>query len=198
MRVGVANSSSTILPMKQSMNLILEELQRVASDSSDEGYLDFLNMIQRNKTKVVCTGAGRVGLSLRGFTMRLNHLGVEAYFLGETVVPNTGHGDILIVGSGSGETSSILNVVRIAKDKGLKIGLVTATESSSMSEIADVKVVLKTPTKALKDDSIKSVQPMTTLFEQSLGIFLDATVLNLMKKFDETSNDMWKRHNVIE
>ena len=184
--------------MKHSMSLILEELQRVATDSSEENYIDFLNMFQRGKTKVVCTGAGRVGLALRGFTMRLNHLGVEAYFLGETVVANTGLGDVLIVGSGSGGTSSILNVARIAKDKGLKVGLVTATEVSPMAEIADVKVLLRTPNKASKDNSLRSVQPMTTLFEQSLGIFFDATVLNLMKKFDETSDDMWKRHNVIE
>jgi len=180
------------------MNLILEELQKVASESSEKDYLDFLNLLQRDKTKIVCTGAGRVGLALRGFTMRLNHLGIESYFLGDTVVANTGPGDVLIVGSGSGETSSILNVVKIAKDKGLKVGLVTATEISSMAEIADATVVLKTPNKKSTDTSLKSIQPMTTLFEQSLGIFLDATVLNLMKKFDETSEDMWKRHNVIE
>jgi hypothetical protein len=39
---------------------------------------------------------------------------------------------------------------------------------------------------------------MTTLFEQSLSIFLDSVVLDLMEKFGETSASMWARHNVIE
>jgi 6-phospho-3-hexuloisomerase len=184
--------------MKYSMNVILGELQRVVSESSEENFSDFLSLIQKDGTSVVCIGAGRVGLAMRGFTMRLNHLGVKAYFLGETVVPHTGPGDVLIVGSGSGSTSSILNVVRIAKEKGLKVALITATESSPMSIVADVKVVLATPNKLNGNDVTASVQPMTTLFEQSLGVFLDATVLNLMKEFNESSEDMWKRHNVIE
>lgn len=184
--------------MNHSMKVILNELQRVATEFSDEKYIDFLGAIQKDNSRIICTGAGRVGLALRGFTMRLNHLGVESYFLGETVVSSSGKGDVLIVGSGSGATPSILSVVRVAKEKGLQICLVTASESSPMAEIADVKVVLKTPNKAEINDSIKSVQPMTTLFEQSLGIFLDGAVLDLMKKFGESSESMWKRHNVIE
>jgi 6-phospho-3-hexuloisomerase len=180
------------------MNLVLAEISQAISNTDLEGYEEFLDLIKKDNTKVVCIGAGRVGLAMRGFAMRLGHMGIESYFLGDTTVPRTGLGDLMLVGSGSGSTASILKMVEVAHEKGLKIGLVTATENSPMGEIAKSKVILKTQLKNSEDDPLTSIQPMTTLFEQTLGIFLDATVLDLMVKFNETSETMLKRHNVIE
>lgn len=180
------------------MDLVLAEITLAVSNTVRDGYLEFLDLFNKNDSKIICVGAGRVGLAMRGFAMRLGHLGLNAHFLGDTVVPNTGPGDLLLVGSGSGSTASILSVVKIAQDKGLKIGLVTATTHSPMGEIAKVKVVLKTPSKNSVNNLQTSAQPMTTLFEQTLSIFLDATVLDLMVKFNETSDTMTVRHNVIE
>lgn len=184
--------------MQNSMDLILAEIRLAISNSVVGGYEEFLDLLKKDGTKVICIGAGRVGLVMRGFAMRLGHLGIEAYFLGDTTVPRTGPGDLMLVGSGSGSTASILKMVEVAHGKGLRIGLVTATENSPMGEIATSKVVLKTPIKNSVNDPQTSAQPMTTLFEQTLGIFLDATVLDLMVKFNETSETMFKRHNVIE
>jgi D-arabinose 5-phosphate isomerase GutQ len=39
---------------------------------------------------------------------------------------------------------------------------------------------------------------MTTIFEQSILIFLDALVLKLMETLGEDNESMLKRHNVIE
>jgi len=43
-----------------------------------------------------------------------------------------------------------------------------------------------------------SVQPMTTLNEQCLGIFFDAVVLQMMRQMDETHDTMWARHSNLE
>jgi len=184
--------------MKNSMEIVLAEIERAVSNTIREGYSEFLDLFAKDKSKVICTGAGRVGLAMRGFAMRLSHLGLDAHFLGDTVVPNTGPGDLLLVGSGSGSTASILSLVEIAQEKGLRIGLITASPLSPMAKIAQSKVLLETPSKNSGKDFQNSVQPMTTLFEQTLGVFLDATVLDLMVKFDETTETMWKRHNAIE
>lgn len=184
--------------MKNSMALVLAEINLAISNTVPEGYSEFLGLIKKDDTKVICIGAGRVGLAMRGFAMRLGHLGLNAYFLGDTTVPHTGPGDLMLVGSGSGSTASILRVAEVAKEKGLTIGLVTATAHSPLSEIAKAKVVLATPSKNSVNDAQTSVQPMTTLFEQTLSLFLDATVLDLMVKFNETSDTMVMRHNVIE
>jgi 6-phospho-3-hexuloisomerase len=88
--------------------------------------------------------------------------------------------------------------VEIAKSKGLKIALVTSTDSSPMRSLADATVALNTPSKSSESSRVFSIQPMTTLFEQTLSIFLDSVVLDLMEKFGETSESMWGRHNAIE
>ena len=184
--------------MISSLEKVIAEISDAIQKTQLEGYSDFLSAIENSGSKIVCTGAGRVGLAMRGFTMRLNHLGIDAYFLGETIVPHTGPGDLLIVGSGSGSTASILKLVEIAKSKGLKIALVTSANTSPMRDLSDVSVLLHTPNKTPQSSELVSIQPMTTLFEQSISIFLDSVVLDLMEKFGETSASMWARHNVIE
>lgn len=184
--------------MSESITKVLSEINKSFEDFTFEGYPKFLSLFEKDGSKIVCCGAGRVGLALRGFTMRLSHLGINAHFLGETVVPKTGPGDLMIVGSGSGSTRSILKLVEIAKERGIRIGLVTSNEVSPMGKLADAKVVLSAPNKNTIGSVLGSVQPMTTLFEQALAIFLDATVLDLMNKFGETSDSMWERHNGIE
>ncbi len=184
--------------MSNSLEKVIAEISGAIQGTHLEGYSKFLSTINKDGSKIVCTGAGRVGLAMRGFTMRLNHLGIDAHFLGETIVPHTGPGDLLIVGSGSGSTGSILKLVEIAKSKGIKISLVTSNNSSPMSKLADATVILNTPNKSSTRAGVHSIQPMTTLFEQTLAIFLDSVVLDLMEKFGETTESMWGRHNVIE
>ena len=184
--------------MKGSLKSILEELALSVSRSSLEGHAEFLNLFEKDGSKIICTGAGRVGLAMRGFAMRLMHLGFDSHFLGETIVPNLGSRDLLLVGSGSGSTKSILTLVEIAKAQELRIGLITATKKSPMRELATAVVELHSPNKYSDDPAMTSIQPMTTLFEQTLSIYLDATVLDLMQKFGESSASMWARHNSIE
>ena len=184
--------------MSSSLEKVIAEISHAINETHLEGYSEFLDIIKNDGSKIVCTGAGRVGLAMRGFAMRLNHLGIDAHFLGETIVPHTGPGDLLIVGSGSGSTGSILKLVEIAKSKGLRIALVTSAKSSPMRSLADASVDLNTPSKSSETSRVLSIQPMTTLFEQTLSIFLDSVVLDLMEKFGETTESMWSRYNAIE
>ena len=55
-------------------------------------------------TRVFVSGAGRSRRSIESFAIRLLHLGVAAYVVGETTTPAFGSGDLLLVGSGSGKT----------------------------------------------------------------------------------------------
>src|SRR5512133_4294126 len=60
--------------------------------------------------KIFVAGTGRSQMMIRGLAMRLMHLGFKSYVVGETVTPAIEPGDLLIIGSGSGETS-ILTVM---------------------------------------------------------------------------------------
>ena len=183
--------------VKTNIELILGEIEAVFRSLNENQVSELCGEILQAKKIVVC-GAGRVGMAIRGFGMRLGHLGLQAFTLGDSVVPSIGKGDLLLVASGSGETQTIYDLVEIAKKNGARIGLVTGNPESRMGKLADVCVQIKAPSKTKAVEGLTSIQPMTTLNEQSLGIFFDALVLDLMEKMEETHDTMWARHSNLE
>ena len=137
-----------------------------------------------------------MGMMARSFAMRLAHLNLQAYNLGDSNVPRIQKNDLLLVCSGSGETRTILELVKIARENQAQVGLVTAMLQSSMSSYADLLVQIPAPSKVAKENN--SIQPMTTLNEQCLLIFLDTLVLLLMQKLDQTGEHMKTRHSILE
>ena len=95
------------------------------------------NSLQRGGT--IVAGAGRSGLVARAFAMRLRHLGVEAFVVGETITPALQKGDTLVAFSGSGETNSIVDYCEMVREIGGRIGLITATPTSRIGQIADCR-----------------------------------------------------------
>jgi 6-phospho-3-hexuloisomerase len=176
---------------------ILEEMSFVLS-SVEQSQVDALQDDILKAGKIVVCGAGRVGMAARGFAMRLGHLGFTAYSIGDSTVPVLGRGDLLIAASGSGETQTVYDLVKCAKDNGVRVALITGNPASRMGKIADTVVLLQAPSKTRPIDGFDSVQPMTTLNEQCLWIFFDALVLELMEKKGETKQTMSKRHSNLE
>ena len=183
--------------MLDKCELILGEIEDVLNSSSFDQYKDFMESILK-ANKIVLFGAGRVGIAMRGFSMRLNHLGLNSFFLGDVNVPNTGAGDLLIVGSGSGNTISVADIVVIAKRNNLKVVSITANLNSLIAHESAQVIVLNCQTKDSSDTQRTSKQPMTTLFEQCLSIVLDSLILKLMEAKKETHLSMLERHNRLE
>jgi 6-phospho-3-hexuloisomerase len=176
--------------IKSNLNIILNEISRITSRSEFDNVEKFINQIVLAE-KIVCVGAGRVGISMRAFSKRLKHLGKESYFISDEVLPKFGGGDLMIVGSGSGETASILTLSKKCKEYKTNLILITANPKSSIAELSDVQVVLNFQVR-------DSIQPMTTLFEQTLYLTLDAIVLELMKILKIEEKQMRELHNVFE
>lgn len=183
--------------MTLNYNVILSELDSVLKTSDFADLHNFISKIT-SASNIVVFGAGRVGLMMKTFAMRLNHLGLNSFFLGEINLPATGKGDLLVIGSGSGNTKSVVSIAQIAQSKGLDIISVTSNVDSKIAELSSSLVHLNCQTKESVAEPKLSVQPMTTIFEQSLLIFLDALVLDLMETLGEDNESMSKRHNVIE
>ena len=149
--------------------------------------------------KVFCAGAGRSGFSVKAFAMRLMHLGYDSYVVGETVTPNLTAKDIIVFGSGSGSTGSLVVMARKAKAIGAKIALITIADQSPIGETADIIIRIPAPTpKIEKGTDFTSIQPMGSLFEQSLLLTLDAIILMLMEKSGKDSDTMFTRHANLE
>lgn len=183
--------------MKSKIEIILQEIKTVLSQIDEKQVEILMDEILKAEKIVVC-GAGRVGMAIRGFGMRLGHLGLQAYTLGDSTVPGIGKGDLLIVASGSGETQTIFDLVSIAKKNKSSIVAVTGNPESRIGLLADSFVKITAPSKTKAVDNFISVQPMTTLNEQCLGLFFDAVCLKLMERMGETHDTMWARHSNLE
>ena len=148
---------------------------------------------------VFVTGAGRSGLAMKSFAMRLMHMGFDTYVVGETVTPSITEKDVLLIGSGSGSTSSLVVSANKADAIGADICLITIDENSPIGKLAEVVLMIPAPSPKLdKNLGFRSVQPMGSLFEQSLLLTLDAIVLLLMGKTGKTPELMFTRHANLE
>jgi len=160
----------------------------------DEGDSFFSEMLKARKIYVA--GAGRSGLVARAFAMRLMHIGIESYVIGETITPALSPGDTLVVFSGSGETNSIYDVFETAKELGARLCLITATRVSRMTALADCIVILcgsQTSDNSLTSQYevrqitgqyrsvTSSFAPFGTLFETAALIFSDAIISALIE-----------------
>lgn len=183
--------------IKKHIKTILQEMEAVLSKVKESQIEELVKAIPK-KDKIVLVGAGRVGLAVRGFAMRLSHLGLRSHMIGDATVPAIGKEDLLLVASGSGETETIYRLVKIAKKNKAHVALITGNPDSRMGKLANLIVEVKAPSKVKAVKGLKSVQPMTTLNEQSLAILFDALVLRLMDEMGETHDTMWGRHSNLE
>ena len=85
---------------------ILEELKENAQQVSEKEVEEMAACILKAE-RIFVAGAGRSGFAARAFANRLMHLGLNVFFVGEPTTPAVGGGDLLIIGSGSGETESL-------------------------------------------------------------------------------------------
>ncbi|MCK4386466.1 MAG: 6-phospho-3-hexuloisomerase [Candidatus Pacebacteria bacterium] len=182
---------------KNTSKNILAEIDQVLSKTKEEKVSLLIEELLKAKA-IITLGAGRVGMVARAFAMRLGHLGLKAFMVGDSTVPSIGKGDLLLVCSGSGETQTIFDLTKIAKKNRAVIVLITGNKNSRIGKLADVTVEIKAPSKTKKIAGFNSIQPMTTLNEQCLSIFFDSIVLQLMQEMDETHETMWARHSNLE
>ncbi|MCY4544556.1 MAG: 6-phospho-3-hexuloisomerase [Gemmatimonadetes bacterium] len=180
---------------------ILDEMRRTLNQVSCEEVEALVREVT-GAQRVFVAGAGRSGLVMRSFAMRLAQLGLPVHVVGETTTPAVGPGDLLLIGSGSGVTERLVHYAGKAAEAGARVALATASPASPVARIADIVVVIPAPTpkstKVSGDRELRSRQPMGTLFELSLGVMLDASVMLLMARLDETESDMFDRHANLE
>jgi len=178
---------------------VLSELQACVSQISAENLAQAVALIE-NAPRIFVAGAGRSGLCMRAFGMRLMHLGKTVYVVGETTTPGIAAKDLLILGSGSGRTSSLLAMARQARSHDAKVMLITTDATSPMVELADQLVIIPAPSLGMDEGERNpvSIQPMGTLFEQSLLILCDSLILSMMRQSEVSAAHMLERHANLE
>ncbi|BCJ88079.1 6-phospho-3-hexuloisomerase [Effusibacillus dendaii] len=176
---------------------IIKELSRAIDLLADDEAEKLADGILQAK-KIFVAGAGRSGFMAKSFAMRMMHMGLDSYVIGETITPNFEKGDILIIGSGSGETKSLVSMAEKAKSLGGTVAAVTIFPESTIGKLADFTIKLPGSPKDQADSVHKTIQPMGSLFEQTLLLFYDAVILRFMEKKGLDSNTMFGRHANLE
>lgn len=152
----------------------------------------------RGAQQVFFIGVGRVLLSLESIAKRFAHLGVNTHIVGEIAEPAITPEDLLIVGSGSGESLIPVAIARKAVKLGAKVAYIGSNVTSTIANLADVKVRIPVCTKLDRPDEIESAQPMTSLFEQSLLLYGDTLAMLLAQEQGVALKDLWRRHANLE
>lgn len=184
--------------IKENISNILKELSENNSKIDNEQAQELVNQIKKAK-HIFLQGAGRSGIAIRGFANRLLHLGFSVSVVGEISSPHTKPGDLLIIGSGSGETGSLKSLAKKAFENGVSIALITMKAESSIAKLSQTVLVLPGSTKTDNDRvSGQFSQPMGSAFEQLCFIAYDAIILELMQQLGESSETMFKRHADLE
>ncbi len=196
------------------MEFMIEAIEAILGNIRDaEDYLveedvaKFIEIIT-SCDNIFVTGAGRSGLAAKAFAMRLMHLGLSSFVVGETISPAINEGDCILAISGSGETNTIVTAAKISKNRGAKVLALTSYPESSLGQLADCVILVKGRTKVEADDenylkrqikgNYTSLTPLGTAFELTSLVFLDGMVSELMNAMGKTEADLKRRHTVLE
>jgi len=172
---------SLIQPIMDEVNQVMNLVDQSEIENAEK-------LITKDK-RIFVLGAGRSGLMAKGFEMRLMHIGYTVFVIGETITPSIQAGDVLVSVSGSGKTASILELTEKAKEDGVEVIALTSKADSPLGKIGDATIVVPGATKT--GAGIKSIQLLSTLFDQTVHITLDVLCL-LLSKRDNISNESAK------
>lgn len=149
----------------------------------DEKKIDILISEIHKAKRIFFIGAGRSGLLLSTFCMRLNHLGFEAYMAGGIPCPPIEKSDLLIAASGSATTPTVISVLQRTRSIHATVFLLTASDEQDLSGIADHIVRIEAPSDLdHPHSSLQSIQVMRTLFEQTIFFLGEIIVVKLSEK----------------
>ena len=125
-------------------------------------------------------GWGRAGNVIKLRSMNCSQLGLKTFVVGDNSTPSIHEGDLLIIGSGSGETDTMKILAEQAKEHGATLALVSGNPESTMGKLADLNI--KVPA------SFYQVVPMLN----------DCIMSQLADKLGVTFADVMYNHNNLE
>ena len=182
--------------VQENLKVVLEENAKLAN-TLDYTQFPLLMKCIVQAASIFLIASGRSGFSMRAAAMRLMHLGLKVYFVGDTTTPAIQSGDLLLAASGSGTTSTIVRAAEKAKQAGAKVIAITAGSFSPLVNLSDHHIYVPA---AEKQDhgSGKSKQYAGSLFEQALLLITDAVFKSLWIIDGTPAEQLWKLHANME
>ena len=163
-------------PGDDQMDTVLTEIRGVASRIERE-QLDALAKSLIGADRIFITGEGRSGFMAKAFAMRLMHLGLPAFVVGETTTPAIKGTDTVVAVSGSGTTGGTVRVAAQAAALGATLWAITTDVTSPLGTTATGLLVIPAATKYRRVDEAPTIQPLSSLFDQATHVALDVVCL---------------------
>ncbi|NDW04091.1 SIS domain-containing protein [Jiella pacifica] len=168
-------------------------------DGIDDAAVDEACRMIASARRIGTYAGGREGLQIKGFAMRLFHLGAHVGVVGDMTMPALGNGDLFVVSVGPGEISTALALMGVAKKDGAKILFITAQPGGRGAQLADF--VLTVPAQTMANDqggAATSVLPMGSLYEGALFVLFEVMVLKLRDLMAVSPETMRSNHTNME
>jgi 6-phospho-3-hexuloisomerase len=162
------------------VDVVLGEMSGVL-ERMDRGALEKAASVLDAAPRVFVAGEGRSGFMAKAFAMRLVHLGLTGYVVGETCTPSVADGDLLVGVSGSGTTAGTVRAAEQAVKAGGSVLAVTTDPSSPLATAAAHVVPVPAATKHRREGEAATVQPLSSLFDQCTHVALDVVCLHLAR-----------------
>lgn len=186
------------------MTIFRQNAETVAAEISavlariDEEQIESVVAALNSAQRVFVIGVGREGLSSRAFAMRLMHLGLTVHVGWDDTTPNIGPGDLLVMVNGSGRIGHLDYVFTRAQVAGADTLVVTGVPDAPTPAAATLSLQVPATVYLGQGDLVESIQPMGSLFEQSLLIVFDLIVLQLAASRQQSFAQMAVRHRNFE
>lgn len=189
------------MSIKTNITDILDELTRNAAYIDNHCLEKFTKLLLLSKEHhIFLAGAGRSGIFMKAFSNRLMHLGFSVSNVGEITSPHSKADDLLIIGSGSGETAGLISLAQKARKNHVLIALITMDPSSSLARLSDCVVLLPGTSPKLRDEenTLSSIQFGASSFEQMCMLTYDAVIMELKSHLNKSSEEMFALHADFE
>ena len=187
---------------------IVEEHEAVFAQLDMKQLKTFIDAIISAK-HIFVHGTGREGISMRGFAMRLAHLGKPTYWLMDDTTIGMHQDDLFIICDGRGDVGIHRRIVQQATKTGAKIAMITALPEGNLAKnYADYilfvhSTVYMDEKHAEKDapkqhDTVPTEQPMGNQYEQHIYLLMDIIAILLKDELGLSYDDMEANHRNIE
>jgi 6-phospho-3-hexuloisomerase len=175
-------------PVKTRFVDSLQEL-RALEQGLDEDALDALVDRLLKAERIYVAGGGRSGLMARAIAMRLMHVGLDMYVVGETITPGIHEGDLLWIFSASGKGAGLAKQIEGAKAAGAGTVGFIANQTTPLADLLDLAVQIPAGY-----GGVESLQHAGSLFEQACLLVGDALASVVKQRLNVDEDTMNSRH----
>jgi 6-phospho-3-hexuloisomerase len=154
----------------------------------------------RGARKIFVFGVGHSGMFGRVLSMKLTHVGLEAYTVFDEINPPFEGGDLLVAISQSGETETVLALARKAKKLGGKLLSVVSNPDSTLGRLSDVVLNVKKISESVSFPCLCSIGDKNNqnflgmVFALNIYILFYVLLVMLARELGESADSINRRH----